>query len=80
MSWSLSEIGAAATNHTHNYSSMKYTDLSNNTVSLDTYNMSTGFEHLAYFYCPTDGGGANITGRPDDSRKYAFNLKVELLR
>ena len=81
------EIGAATASHTHNYASvththttLQYTDLSNQTTSLNNYNMSTGFEHVAYFYCPTDGGGSNITGRPNDNNKTAFNLKVELLR
>ena len=78
VSWSLSEMGAAATSHTHN--SAMYTNLSNQTVSLNTYTLSSGTPHMAFYYCPTDGGGANITGRPNDSTKNAFSLKVELLR
>lgn len=54
--------------------------MASQTTSLNNYNLSSGFEHVAYFYCPTDGGGENITGRPNDSNKTAFNLKVELLR
>lgn len=77
----------AAASHTHNYaavththSTVTYTSLASQTTSLNNYNLSSGFEHVAYFYCPTDGGGENITGRPNDSNKTAFNLKVELLR
>lgn len=68
----------AAGNHTHN--SLLATDLANQTVSLNTFNLSSGSPQVAYYYCRTDGYGSNITGRPDDSAKYAFSLKVELVR
>ena len=78
VSWSLSEIGAAASSHTH--TSIQYVDLSSQTVSLNDYTLSSGNPHIVFYRCPTDGGGSNITGRPDDNNKYAFSLTVELIR
>ena len=57
-----------------------YNNLSSQTISLNTLTLSSGTPHIAYYYCPTDGGGSGITGRPSDSTLTAFNLKVELLR
>lgn len=76
--WTLAEIGAAASGHTH--TSIQEEDLANKTMSLNDLNLSAGTTHIKYYYCPTDGGGSNITGRPNDSNKKAFNLKVELIR
>ena len=64
--------------HTHN--SIEYIDLSSKTISLNTITLSSGSPKLVYYYCPTDSVGSNITGRPNDSNKNAFNLKVELIR
>lgn len=87
ISWSLSEIGAAAASHTHNYAAANHTHTSLNginldgvTASLNDYNLSSGSPKFEVYFCPTDGGGANITGRPNDSTKQAFNLIVESLR
>lgn len=87
ISWSLAEIGAAAASHTHNYAAANHTHTSLNginldgvTASLNDYNLSTGNPKFVCYFCPTDGGGANITGRPNDSTKQAFNLIVESLR
>lgn len=74
----LSSLGASPTNHTHN--TLLSTNLNGQTVSLNSYTLSSGTPHIAYYHCHTDGGGANITGRPNDSVKSAFNLKVELIR
>ena len=72
------EIGASASNHTH--TSIHATNLSGQTVSLDTYNLASGSPQVAHYYCPTDGGGSGITGRPNDNTKSAFSLKVEVIR
>ncbi len=74
----LSSLGASPANHTHN--TLLSTNLNGQTVSLNSYNLSSGTPHIAYYHCPTDGGGSNITGRPNDNYKNAFYLKVELLR
>ena len=55
-------------------------DLSSKTISLNDLNLSSGSPKFKVYYCPTDGGGSNITGRPNDSSKQAFNLIVESLR
>lgn len=70
--------GKASSNHTH--SSIISTNLGGQALSLDSLTLSEGSPHIAYYFCNSDGGGSDITGRPDDGRKYAFNLKVELLR
>ena len=75
---SASEIGAAASSHTH--TTLLSTGLSGQTVSLNNYTLSSGSPQVAYYYCPTDGGGSGITGRPDDNNKHAFYLRVELIR
>lgn len=72
------DIGASASNHTH--TSLQAISLSGQTVSLDTFNLASGSPQVAHYYCPTDGGGSGITGRPNDSTKNAFSLKVELIR
>ena len=54
--------------------------LSNKTINLDSLNLSEGYPNIKWYYCPTDGEGANITGRPDDGVKQAFSLKCELIR
>lgn len=71
-------LGAAASNHTH--TTLMRESLSGKTLSLNTLTLSSGTPHIAHYYCPTDGGGSNITGRPSDSNKYAFELTVELIR
>ena len=78
MNYTLSEIGAASSSHTH--TGLSPQSLSNQTISLDTLNLANEGAILRYYYCPTDGNGANITGRPDDNKKYAFLLKVEKIR
>ena len=55
-------------------------DLSNKNVSLNTYNLSSGTPKVKYYYCPTDGAGDGITGRPDDAKKNAFFLICESVR
>ena len=55
-------------------------DLSNKTMSLNNLNLSSGSPKFKVYYCPTDGGGSNITGRPNDNSKQAFNLVIESLR
>ena len=55
-------------------------DLSNKNVSLNTYNLSSGTPKVKYYFCPTDGAGDGITGRPDDARKNAFFLICESVR
>ena len=55
-------------------------DLSNKTISLNDLNLSSGDPKFKVYYCPTDGNGSNITGRPNDSSKQAFNLIIESLR
>ena len=55
-------------------------DLSNKNVSLNTYNLSSGTPKVKYYYCPTDGNGDGITGRPDDAKKNAFFLICESVR
>ena len=55
-------------------------DLSNKNVSLNTYNLSTGTPKIKYYYCPSDGAGDGITGRPDDAKKNAFFLICESVR
>lgn len=54
--------------------------LSGKTLSLNTLTLSSGNPQIERYYCPTDGGGTNITGRPNDSTKNAFLLDVELIR
>ncbi len=78
VSWSLSEIGAAAASHTH--TSLLGTSLAGQTISLNTLNLSSGTPKFAVYFCHSDGDGANITGRPNDSAKNAFSLIVESLR
>lgn len=64
----------------HTHMSLSATSLSGQTVSLNTLNLASGSPQVAHYYCPTDNAGANITGRPNDSTKNAFSLKVELIR
>ena len=78
MNYTLSEIGAASSSHTHN--SLEAESLANQTISLNTLKLVNEDAIIRYYYCPTNGTGANITGRPDDTKKYAFLLKVEKLR
>ena len=78
VSWSLSEIGAAPTSHDHDQLSGE--NLTGKTISLNDLNLSAGTPKFKVYFCPTDGGGSNITGRPDDNNKTAFNLIVESLR
>ena len=55
-------------------------DLANQTISLNDLTLSDNSAKVRYYYCSLDGTGANITGRPDDSHKNSFLLKVELFR
>lgn len=55
-------------------------DLSNKNVSLNTYNLSSGNPKIKYYFCPSDGAGDGITGRPDDNKKNAFFLICESIR
>ena len=61
-------------------SAMHAEDLSNKNVSLNTYNLSSGTPKVKYYYCPTNGAGDGITGRPDDTMKNAFFLICESVR
>ena len=63
-----------------NISNMYAESLSGKTISLNNLNLKDGRPWIKYYYCPTDGGGSNITGRPDDNNKRAFYLKIELIR
>ena len=60
--------------------SMYAENIGGKTVSLDTYNLSSGTPKIKYYYCATDGDGSNITGRPSDSTKQAFILRCESIR
>ena len=55
-------------------------NLDGKTLSLNTLTLSSGTPRIKWYYCPTDGGGANITGRPSDNNKRAFSLQCELSR
>ena len=61
-------------------SAMYSEDLSGKTASLNNYNLSSGSPKIKYYCCATDGGGSNITNRPDDNIKQAFTLKCESIR
>ena len=61
-------------------SAMYAEDLSNKNVSLNTYNLSSGSPKVKYYYCPTDGAGDGITGRPNDNQKTAFFLICQSIR
>ena len=50
--------------------------LSLNSLVLDSANDPV----VKYYICRSDGGGATITGRPDDTDKNAFLLKVQKVR
>lgn len=71
---------ATKADKSHTHTSLQATSLSGQTISLNTLNLKSGSPHVAHYYCSTDGGGSGITGRPNDGAKYAFYLKVELLR
>ena len=64
----------------HNHTTLQEESLASKTLSLNDLTLSDGATHIKYYYCPNDGSGSNITGRPNDSSKQAFNLKVELVR
>ena len=61
-------------------SAMYAEDLSDKNVSLNTYNLSSGSPKVKYYFCPTDGGGDGITGRPNDNQKTAFFLICQSIR
>ena len=61
-------------------SAMYAEDLSNKDVSLNTYNLSSGSPKVKYYYCPSDGAGDGITGRPNDNQKNAFFLICQSIR
>ena len=75
-------INGVSFNGTTNISltSMEAESLDGKTLSLNTLSLSTGSPKVKWYYCPTDGGGASITGRPSDSEKKAFSLHCELSR
>ena len=50
--------------------------LSLNSLVLD----STNDPVVKYYICRSDDGGSTITGRPDDTNKKAFLLKVQKVR
>ncbi|MDV1094943.1 tail fiber domain-containing protein [Raoultella ornithinolytica] len=54
--------------------------LLNQKLSLDSLTLGDGALDVVHYICQSDGGGANITGRPEDNYKNAFSLKVELIR
>lgn len=78
VSWTLTEIGAAPTSHDHQH--LLGEDLTSKTLTLNDLNLSSGTPKFKVYFCPSDGGGSNITGRPNDSSKQAFSLIVESLR
>ena len=60
--------------------SMYGENLAGKTISLNTLNLSSGSPKIKYYYCPTDGEGSKITGRPNDTVTQAFTLKCESIR
>ena len=68
----------ATSGHTH--TTLMATDITGQTKSLDSFTLNTGTPKIAYYVCMTDGGGENITGRPDDANKRAFMLEVQSIR
>ena len=48
--------------------------------SLNSLTLSSGTPRIKWYYCPSDGEGSNITGRPNDNTKKAFSLQCELTR
>ena len=78
VSWTLSDIGAAPIEHDHQH--LLGEDLTSKTLTLNDLNLSSGTPKFKVYFCPTDGGGSSITGRPNDNSKQAFNLIVESLR
>ena len=68
----------AAASHMHD--TLLSTNLAGKTVSLNSYNLASGSPNMAYYHCNSDGEGSNITGRPNDNYKFAFYLRVELVR
>ncbi|HBT3063109.1 TPA: hypothetical protein MBF00_000592 [Klebsiella aerogenes] len=55
-------------------------NLNGRTLSLDSLILTGNKVQEALYYCSTDGGGSGITGRPEDNRKNAFSLRVEMIR
>lgn len=55
-------------------------NLDGKSQSLNSLTLSSGSPRVKWYYCPTDGGGSNITGRPSDNAKKAFSLQCELSR
>lgn len=72
---SLSDIGAAANNHTH--SEIAPVSITSVTVNIDDYNHSDGTK-MAFYIEKTNGGAANITGTPVAGMP--FTLVVESIR
>lgn len=64
----------------HTHDKLYGEDLGNKTLSLNTLNLSDNSAKFKVYFCSSDGAGANITGRPNDSSKQAFSLIVESLR
>lgn len=60
--------------------SMGAESLDGKSQSLNSLTLSSGTPRIKWYYCPTDGGGANITGRPSDNNRRAFSLQCELSR
>lgn len=76
LSWTLSDIGAAASGHTHTtYDSV---DITGATVDINTYNLSVGSPRMIRYIERTAAGAANISNIPVQSE--AFILIVELVR
>lgn len=78
ITYTIADIGAAPASHDHQH--LLGEDLSNKTLTLNDLNLSSGTPKFKVYFCPTDGNGSNITGRPNDNSKQAFNLIVESLR
>ena len=55
-------------------------NLGSKSLSLNTLTLSSGSPRIKWYYCPTDGDGSSITGRPNDNTKKAFSLQCELSR
>lgn len=55
-------------------------NLGGKTLSLNTLTLADGALHAVLYNCKSNGEGAGITGRPDDTAKNAFSLVAELIR
>lgn len=76
LAWSLSDMGAAASGHSH--TAFDAVDLTGVSVDVDTYNLSDGSTRMIRYIERTAAGAANISNIPVSGE--AFILVVELVR